>query len=324
MPAIDRSSGEEIVEYDFHSPKKFTKEELHILRDLHEGFARSLSTYFTGILRTFCAIEVLEIEEQRFYDFNNALPESALLSMIEIAPTDARYEELNTIVNVSKEIGFFIVERLLGGPEEQNSEINREFTDVELSMLTNIFSKMGIIMQDCWESYIHNTVTLSGIETNSALIQTIHPKEVVVLVMINVVLGNISQNMEICIPANALGDLIGEFTNKYMKRTQRKLDEETKANLVENIVDSDISVKAVLAQTLMPMHEALSLRVDDVLNLYIPTDSDVHVEINEKPWFTGKLGIVRSSKAIKLKELIRENSEVDEEEFYEGRNLIIK
>lgn len=318
----DANNNEEIKDYDFYSPKKFTKEELHILVDLHEFFARTLSTYFTSILRTFCAIEIIDIEEQRFYDFTNALPESALIGLIEIAPSDVRYEELNTIVNVSTDIGFFIVERLLGGPEEQNDEITREFTDVELSILTNIFAKMGSILQETWKSYIDNIVTLSGIETNSALVQTIAPKEVIVLVMCNVMLGNISKNMEICIPANALGDLIGEFTNKYMKRKQRKLDEETKANLVENVVDSDIDVRAVFAQTYMPVHQALNLRVDDVINLYIPTNSDVRIEIDNRPWFTGKLGIVRSNKAIKLQELIRENSEVDEEEFYEGRRSL--
>lgn len=312
-------NSDEIEKYDFHSPKKFTKEELHIIRDLHEGFARSLSTYFTGVLRTFCAIEVIDVEEQRYYDFHNALPERGLIGLVEITPEHVRYEELSTIINLSTDIGFFIVERLLGGPEEQNGDVDREFTDVELSILTNIFAKIGTLIQDSYGGYIRNNVSLTGIETNSALLQTIAPKEVIVLVMFDVMLGNISKNMEICIPANALGDLIGEFTNKYMKRSHRKLDEETKANLVDNVVDSDIPVKAVLAQTLMPVQDALNLQVNDVLNLYIPTNSDIFIEINDKPWFTGKLGIVRSNKAIKLKELILENSEVDEQEFYEGR-----
>lgn len=315
------ASEDNIEKYDFHSPKKFTKEELHILMDLHEVFARSLSTYFTGVLRTFCAIEVLDIEEQRFYDFTNALPEKALIGLVEIAPKETRYEELTTIINVSNDIGFFIVERLLGGAEELNNLAKREFTDVELSILTNIFDKMATILQDTWSSYLDNDVSLSGIETNSALIQSIPPKEVVVLVMFNVMIGNISENMEICIPANALGDLIGEFTNKYMRRKHRKLDDETKATLVENVVDSEIDVKAIFTNTVMPVHQAMNLRVDDVINFYIPTDSDVHIEINNSPWFTGKIGIVRANKAVKLKELILENAEIDEEEFYDGRTL---
>lgn len=317
--AVPPNNDDEIEMYDFHSPKKFTKEELHIIRDLHEGFARSLSTYFTGVLRTFCSIEVIDVEEQRYYDFQNALPERGLLAMVEITPEHVRYEELSTILNMSTDIGFFIVERLLGGPEEQSSDVDREFTDVELSILTNIFAKIGGLMQESWGGYINNTVTLSGIETNAALISSIPPKEVVVLVMFDVMLGTMSKNIEICIPANALGDLIGEFTNKYMRRSHRKLDEETKANLVENVVDSDISVKAIFAQTHMAVHEAMNLQVNDIINLYLPTDSEVFVEINERPWFTGKLGVVRASKAIKLQELILENSEVDEDEFYEGR-----
>ena len=43
-----------IKEYDFKSPKKFTKEQLKAMDGLHETFSRLLSSYLSGILRIGC------------------------------------------------------------------------------------------------------------------------------------------------------------------------------------------------------------------------------------------------------------------------------
>ena len=56
-----------VKEYDFKSPKKFTKEQFKALDSLHETFSRLLASYLSGLLRVVCDIEVLQIEEQRYY-----------------------------------------------------------------------------------------------------------------------------------------------------------------------------------------------------------------------------------------------------------------
>lgn len=312
----DLFDGKVVKEYDFNSPKKFTKEQLKVLEDLHESFSRLLSTYFTSILRTFCEIEVLAIEEQLYYDFNSALPDQALIGMIEIRPKEQRFEELNVIMNVTTDIGFFIVERLLGGADELEDAMTRNFTDLEASILTNIFSRIAGCMQDAWITYMDSDVTLSGLETNSRLMQSVPPKEVVVLVMLSIKLGNISGNIDICIPANALGDLFGSFNNKYQKSSKRKLDEETRNTLVYNIVDSDIEVKAVLSEFYLDVQELLQIQLNDIIPLNKAIDSDVCIKIDGEPWFEGKIGEVRQRKAIKLNHLISQDSNIEKRDFY--------
>ena len=52
--------------YDFSSPKKFTKDQLNFLSNLYENFTRVIPSYFTGILRSICEVNVVQIEEQRY------------------------------------------------------------------------------------------------------------------------------------------------------------------------------------------------------------------------------------------------------------------
>ncbi len=111
------ASGEENVqeekrkirEYDFKSPKKFTKEQFKALDSLHETFARMLSSYFSGLLRTVCEIEVMELEEQRYYEYNNALPDTALIGLVDVLPANKHCDNTTMILDLSTTIGFFLL-----------------------------------------------------------------------------------------------------------------------------------------------------------------------------------------------------------------------
>ena len=63
-------SEKKIKPYDFKMPKKFTKERMRVLDRIFEIYSRLLSSYFTGLLRLYCKVGVLQIEEQRYYEFN--------------------------------------------------------------------------------------------------------------------------------------------------------------------------------------------------------------------------------------------------------------
>ncbi|MEG2915118.1 MAG: flagellar motor switch protein FliM, partial [Oscillospiraceae bacterium] len=63
------SNDKKVKEYDFRTPKKFTKEKLKTISSIYETFARLTSSYLTGILRMFTKVSILQIEEQRYYEF---------------------------------------------------------------------------------------------------------------------------------------------------------------------------------------------------------------------------------------------------------------
>ena len=80
----EHANNKKIKNYDFKMPKKFTKEQLKIIDGIFENYGRILSSYLTGLMRTYCKVEVLQIEEQRYYEFNNALPDYVMMSMINL------------------------------------------------------------------------------------------------------------------------------------------------------------------------------------------------------------------------------------------------
>lgn len=312
--------GKTVKTYDFNSPKKFTKEQLKILEDLHETFGRVVSNYFSSILRLFCEVSVLQIEEQLYFDFSSALPDNSLIGMLDIKPADKRFEEISVILNFSTHIGFFIIERLLGGLGKTDLP-DRTFTDLETAILKDVFIKIASHMNRAWNNYVETEIEFSGLETNSRLMQSLAPKDIVVVVMMEIKVGETTGNIDLCIPASGLGEMINNMGNKYQKTSRRTLPdaELVKAKMMDNIVGSDLEIKAVLDELILDVQDVLHLQVNDIIPLNKPIDSDICVTVDGVPWFDGKLGEVRQKKAVKLNHLIAQDVNIEKRDFYGDR-----
>ncbi len=302
----DDAANRKIKDYDFKSPKKFTKEQLRALDSLHENFSRVLSSYFSGLLRMFCEVSVLQIEEQRYFEYSNALPDSALIGMIDLKPQDNRYSEATLIMDMSTSIGFFMIDRLLGGSGD-GYNLTREYTDIEIAILQYVFNKIAGHLQVAWCNYIDVEASLNSIETNSRLLQALAPEDIVVIVVLNVKIKNLTGNMSICIPAVNLEEMISSFSLKYMRTAKRQSaeNEELKKQIILNaLTDSNLEIKAVLHEFQMDLKDILQLQVADVIPLSKKISSDIFITVDETPWFTARLGETKIKKAVKLNNMI--------------------
>ncbi|MEG0178269.1 MAG: flagellar motor switch protein FliM [Oscillospiraceae bacterium] len=292
-----------VKEYDFYSPKKFTKEQLRNVESLHENMGRLLSSYFSGVMRVFSEATVMTVEEQRYYEYNNALPDTALLGIMDLKPTDNNINEFTIMIDMSANIAFFMIDRLLGGSGVA-CNLNRDLTDIEMGIMRNLFSKFTRYIKDAWCDYIDLTVTLDTVETNPRLIQIYAPEDIVVIVPFKLQLEEFEGTFDVCIPALGLEEVLRSFTSKYARMSQ-KMSDETRKELYRKIIndalyDSDLAVKAVFDEVQLELTDILHLRVDDVIKLEKVVGSDIKLIVDDAPWFTGKLGSVKTNKAVKI------------------------
>ena len=315
------ASGEENVqeekrkirEYDFKSPKKFTKEQFKALDSLHETFARMLSSYFSGLLRTVCEIEVMELEEQRYYEYNNALPDTALIGLVDVLPANKHYDNTTMILDLSTTIGFFLIDRVLGGPGS-GYNLNRDYTDIEIAILSNVFEKVTQRLEETWQNNLPITIQSREIQTNARLLQIFAPEDVVVIVILRIKLANqVEGNLTICIPAEFLEQVNHTFGLRYA-RPSKKQDPHRemlkKRIILENVCESDMDIRVIFDQLQLELHEIMQLPPDDVIPLGKKVGSDVLVTVGKVPWFTAKLGQTKKKKAIRLNDIVTNGEEV--------------
>lgn len=309
-PVEEPSGGDKnIKDYDFYSPKKFTKEQMRTVDSLHENLSRLVSTYFSGVLRVFSDVSVLQVEEQRYFEYNNALPDTALIGLVDLKPVNHNLNECTLMLDMSTNLGFFIIDRLLGGPGDGYS-LSRDFTDIELSILDYVYSKLSGYIQDSWRDYLDVECKLDSLETNPRLMQLYAPEDIVVIVVLSVKLRELEGTLSICIPGLALEEMMGDFTSKY-SRISKKLSDESKDVLRRQVIrdalyDSSLEIKAVFDQTQLELVDLLKLRVNDVIPLDRHVNGNVNLFIDGEPWFDGKMGVLKNKKAVKITGLVEQ------------------
>ncbi len=314
LPSED--SGAVVKEYDFYSPKKFTKEQLRTIDSLHENIGRLLSSYFSGILRVFCDINVLQVEEQRYYEYNNALPDTALIGLVDMKPANINLPDSTLMLDMSNNLSFFLIERLLGG-QGNSGVLQRDFTDIELAIMNDIYVKISEFMVESWRDHLDVTGELASLETNPRLIQVYAPEDIVVIAVLSVKLRDMEGTLSVCIPAMGLEAYLGEFTSKYArishKMSNERLDALRRDLIQDFIYDSDLTVKAIFDQTNIVIADALRLRPNDVIPLAKPLDGIVRIEVDNTPWFTAQLGESRNHKSVKIIALMQSSEDEEEE-----------
>ncbi|MCI1965323.1 MAG: flagellar motor switch protein FliM [Oscillospiraceae bacterium] len=304
----EQTSGPKVKDYDFLSPKKFTREQIKLLQNIFESFSRLFSLHLSGVLRMNCQAEVVQVEEEEYKEFGNALNESVLIGIMGLHNADYGIEDKQIIVEMSRPISFCIMDRLLGG-NGTGYQIDRDYTEIELSLLEYLFRKIAPILKDAWGNYVDVEHTMDGIETNSQLIQFIQPDESAAIVVIEVTLNELKGNLNICLPASSLEEIFKIFDSKYVK-VNRKLDPEQekirRKQILNSLEDTPLTVSAILGKTDITVKDLLELRSGDVIPLESPVEGDpVVLQVEKLKWFRGKVGVKKKNYAVQIEKVLR-------------------
>ncbi len=306
-PVVTQKEEEKVKEYDFRAPKKFTKEQIKILDSIFENYARLTSSYLTGLLRLYCRVALVSIEEQRYSEFNNALPDYVMMGIVDMGIVNDEVSETNVIVQVSNAITYTMIDRLLGGKGEYR-DVNRDFTEIEITIMHDVMASLANLLQEPWSTHIELNPKLIGIETNSRVVQTIGHEDTVIIVALEVEINGIKSVVSVCIPAINLDEIMGKFIPRYSS-TKRKTDANREAerrdSIMTGISTTDLDITAILGEINLDLYEVLTLQVNDVIPLGKNINSNVLIRVGGKNWCDGKMGTYNNKKAVMIDNFIQ-------------------
>lgn len=295
--------------YDFRTPKKFTKEHLRTLNSVTDNFTRDMVSNLSGMLRIICESPNTVIEEVRYGEYIETLPSKTFVGYVTFNSEENDGRETTALFHVPSTIGYFMIDVLLGG-SGQAVEISRSHTDIESSILENIVSKFCGMLEVAWKSIGEVRLTLEESETNPKMIQIMSPNDSVIVMSIELKMGQILDKISICIPSLFLDEILAHIDTKNKVKIVQRIDVERdkmrKQQIYEALSDTELELKAVLCQLELGMSDLLSLQVDDVIPLDVKISDDIKVLVDEVPWFNAKLGQSNIKKAVKLCSIIEQ------------------
>ena len=127
LPAEDKTKEKSVILYDFRRPDRVSKDQMRTLQNLHDGYARLLSTTLSSYLRTLVEIDIVSVDQLTHSEFMISISTPRCIYVFQTEPLEGA-----AIFEVNPSLVFFIVDRLFGG-QGKPSEHNRELTDIGVS-----------------------------------------------------------------------------------------------------------------------------------------------------------------------------------------------
>ena len=284
----DKSSEQKYRKYDFYSPRKFTKDRLKMLNSIFESYARVINSRINALLHTTCEIEVDSVEEQRYYEFSNALTESDVLALAKIDLEHLQGDD-PILVHLDTPVVLSMLDRLMGGEGDPDPILSSDYnlTDLELNMYDDLIRDMISILGGSWENYISLKFEYTRTEVNPTLVQLIGYDETVVIVGLNIKFPNCTGRMSLCLPGEMLTNVFSEISKSNSRHTT---GEDKSEEIFDTLRESELEIVAELARTRILLSDLYHLNVGDVVDIKRPKDSPIFLNIGGRRWFDGRMG----------------------------------
>ena len=140
------SIGPVIQAWDVRQAGQIGREQLRAINQLHELFARNLTTSVGGYLRIAFDCSLVSAEHLTYREFLQRVPEKTYLASIDLAPVGAV-----AVLQFDLAIVFPIIDVMLGG-EGKSSEMTRDITEIEEQVLEGVTRIMCRELQTSWRA----------------------------------------------------------------------------------------------------------------------------------------------------------------------------
>ena len=294
----------QVKNYDFARPSKFSKEHLRTLEIIFEHFGRLLATNLPAYLRKSVNVDIVNSEVVIYSEFSNALSNPVLLGVVSMKPLAG-----NMVMEMASNLGFAIVDRLLGGTGTALDK-ERDFSEIELSIIERIFSICVNLLKEPWENVIKVTPRLERIETNSQFAQIISPTETIAIITINLKIGDVEGLMNVCLPYTLLEPVMDKLNTKFWFSNMQEKDPTMYGEDIENVISkTKVPIKAILGESKVNVSDFVNLQIGDIIKIDKKVDQELDVYVGNIKKFNALPGYFEDKYAVRITDVIREESE---------------
>lgn len=289
----------QIILYDFKRPNRVSKEQLRAVKGIHDKMARNLASQISSIMRSIVEIQLHSVDQMTYGEFLMSLPSPTSFNVFSIKPLDG-----SCVIEINPSIAFPMIDRLLGGVGE-SFESTRELTDIELNLLDAI---LRIVMQRLKEAWGPITEMYPVVETKESspnVVQVVSQNEIVIMVVMEIIIGNSSGMINLCYPVIYLEPILSRLANRDIMLGETSAKKSRNKELNALVSRAEVFTEAILGEARLSVGELLDLEQGDVIRLNRAADDRAIVSIDKKDLFLSEIGLHRFRKSIKIESLIK-------------------
>ena len=282
MGAQPDEEGRIVTSYDFKHPARVNKDQLRTLENLHDNFARLLSSTFSGAMRAVVDVDTAFVDQTTYDEFVMSLSNPSCSYQFTLGETGGQ-----AIIDFAMPVVFAFVDRIFGGKGSSQGVSARVVTPVEIGVINRIVKRVIEDIEATWEPILPVEITDIELETNPEFMKITAGSEIVILLAFEVNSTNASGLVSLCYPFFTLEPimpLLGQQT--YGRGHERRLPKrrERLGDLPLDVMGpTPIPLNVEMGQARMPLSKASVLKVGDVVTMDTRTSDPCVMYVGDKP-----------------------------------------
>jgi flagellar motor switch protein FliM len=287
----------EIKKYDFKRPERVSKDQMRALQTLHEAFARNFGAQLSGYLRMIVEARISSCEQMTYGEFIAGLPNPTSFNLIKPNPLDGEF-----CLEISPLIIYPIIDRLLGGSNDELFIPQRPQTAIEMRLVRKIIDRAMTSLQEAWAGVVALDFEIGEMESNPQLVQIVPPNEVVVVICFELKMANRAGTLNLCIPYKVIEPLMEDLSaQSWFTSGQLSQTPETRQDIEHQLHRAVVDVSAILAETSITLGDLKSLSLGDLIVTETSSASPAVVCVGNEKKILANLGQFKGSRALKIK-----------------------
>lgn len=292
---IEPSKAERLINtYDFRHPARVSKDQLRTLKNLHDNFARLLTSTFSTLQRSIIEINLVSVDQITYSEFIMSLSAPSCTYTFRLEPLEGV-----AIIDFSQSVVFSFVDRLFGG-RGTSIVTEREITWIEKSIMNNIIDRSLRDLERTWERIISLECNVEMLETNPEFVQVVPASETVVLISFELKSENVSGLINLCYPYITIEPIALRLGGQNLVSSTKEVPKEELLKNRKRIELFDTNIKAYLGSVNLTVGEMLELKVGDIVTLNTRVSEDIEVYVEDELKFYGRPGLFGKFKGVKI------------------------
>jgi len=295
--------------YDFRRPDKLSKDHARSLQMLHESFAGFFVTSLAGYLRTQVEVELISVEQVAYDEYIKSVS-SSLLSILNVNALAGQ-----AIFEMDFSLFFSMLERLLGG-KGMSGKIVRDLTDIEKVLAGNVVEIALNDLKAAWETILPLDFEVVSLETSPQFVQIVPGNDTVVLVLLEVRLGEFRGAMSLCIPYLLLKPILSKLSaQRWFVSDRKKARAAHGPQLAERLNATSVPCAARLGVASLTVSDLAALQVGQVIPMRVAPTADgapvpkgrlgvVDLVVGGQVKFRGRTGLRGRKLAVQIEQLV--------------------
>ncbi len=282
--------------YDFSHPHPSDRPADGALDSLHAVFASVFAQALRSVLDSKVEIVAGGTESMRYADFLASRSQPACLSVLRVEPVGVQM-----CLDVPTHLAYAMINRLRGGGGEAPTMTpSREFTQIERGLALQIIERAAGSLADTWRSSGVASVREEGLSTDPADVRIMPPDEIVSIVTFPTTFNASSGSMTLCLPGPLTDALAGAALSAPASLptiAQRQRDAQ---NITQNVMESAVELRALLAETKLRLNEVLELAEGDIITTDVPAADPIPLRLADQTVLHARLGQFNGHRAVEI------------------------